>query len=93
MARPLYTEALRALGCPDWTDLRASVYPLPSIRAEDRIDATHALYCATCRPVVDRIRKEFTAAVEEALARREQEAPPPAEPRPVADVPVVGGVL
>lgn len=79
MARATATEILAA-ACPQFAGLKRTLPPSTSVSGAERVALTHALYCATCQPIADDVRRMQAAQTrrlaEEAKAGLEQDAIP-----------------
>lgn len=60
MARAIATETLTA-ACPEFAALKTTLPPATSVAAAERTAFTHALYCSTCQPIADDLRRAQAA--------------------------------
>lgn len=68
MARAIVSETLTA-ACTVFAALKRTLPLESSIRGPERTALTHALYCPTCQPIADQLRRQQAAD----LARLEAE--------------------
>jgi hypothetical protein len=59
---------LLAAACADFAAVRSSLSPMMPVAAVERVAFTHALWCGTCRPLADQVRREQAARTQQLAA-------------------------